>query len=86
MLINDKNELKKALIKYGGKISVNDGVFNINGVTLYDCDIAYIYMGEGGEDLVELCDKDMMTIIGVRMSDIVEFEQVCEYDEEGYII
>lgn len=90
-MINNKKELIKELKKNNGKIWINSSMLYINGVSFYDdCNIRMIYMDldqiDNDDDIIEFCDKLGSVIVGIHLSDIYDFEQVCEYDDDGYII
>lgn len=89
-MINNKEELIEKLKKNNGKIYINQSLLSINNITFYDdCNICMIYLDldsiDTEDDLIEFCDSNGSIIVAVHLNDLYEFDQVVEYNYDGFI-
>ena len=90
-MINNVKELKDILIKNNGKVFIKNSLLCINGVSNYsDINIRMIYMDldniNNEDSIIEFCDIYGSIVLGIYLDDLKEFEQICEYNENGEII
>ena len=85
-MINNKEELIRKLQK-NNKIYINHSLLSINYLNIYDNDIRMIYTDDvwndphEGKKQIQFCDSYGMMIFMIYLEDLIEFEQIMEYEK-----